>query len=87
MTIDLTVGDLYSYSDLVKGLSLSRFYSSRSLWSDGSDSYWFVHVPMRKLKLRFMYENKVEPKPLYIPPQNDYDSLNNCFSPARMGIR
>jgi hypothetical protein len=82
----LKVGDLYSYSDLSKDLNLTRFYQSRSLWSDGSDSYWFRHVPLKRLKLRFMYENKVEPKPLYIPKIYD-NELSNCFSPARMGMR
>lgn len=53
----LRVGDLYSLGMLEKsGLLLERFYSHKS-WFAGKDGlYFFSHVPLKQLKLRFEYD-------------------------------
>jgi hypothetical protein len=78
LSIDFRVNRLYSISELQDSLSLDKFMPHYSMWSDGSDVYLFHHLPFKRLKIKYELE-----KVIYKRINAD---LDNCFSPARMGL-
>lgn len=89
--LELIIGEHYSYNELHEsGYDLLRFWSQSSIYEKDGQGYYFRHVPLKRLKIRFKYQGTLT------LPDNDiwttydreqYDEdLDNCCSPLRLGL-
>jgi hypothetical protein len=81
----LRVGDLYSLDMLMgSGLVLDRFYSSKSWFSGVDGLYSFEHVPLKQLKLKFMYDG-FRSYGCVVDKKDDGVDVFNCADRMRVG--